>query len=68
MREEGELECCVQEYLYNHVFPSVFGDSHSWVTVLLEQDFGTSCLGYGGANAIPTMPSGGVRNEGGSLG
>ena len=30
----GIYQGCVQEYLYNHVFPSVFGDSHSWVTVL----------------------------------
>lgn len=30
----GIYQGCVQEYLYNHVFPSVFGDSNSWLTVL----------------------------------
>ncbi len=30
----GIYQGCVQEYLYNHVFPSVFGDSHSWLAVV----------------------------------
>ena len=30
----GVYQGCVQEFLYNNVFPSVFGDSHSWTTVL----------------------------------
>ena len=29
----GIYQGCVQEYLYNTVFPSVFGDSHSWLSV-----------------------------------
>lgn len=32
----GLYQGCVQEYLYNTVFPSVFGDSQSWVTVVQE--------------------------------
>jgi protein Mpv17 len=30
----GIYQGCAQEYLYNTFFPSVFGDSQSWVTVL----------------------------------
>lgn len=30
----GMYQGCVQEYLFNHVFPSVFGESHSWTTVV----------------------------------
>lgn len=30
----GLYQGCMQEYMYNSVFPSVFGDSHSWLTVL----------------------------------
>lgn len=32
----GIYQGCVQEYLYNTVFPSVFGDSQAWTTVLQE--------------------------------
>jgi hypothetical protein len=30
----GIYQGCVQEYLYNNIFPSVFGDSQSWLTVV----------------------------------
>jgi protein Mpv17 len=32
----GLYQGCMQEYLFNNVFPSVFGDSQSWITVLEE--------------------------------
>eukprot|EP00545_Synedropsis_sp_CCMP1620_P003230 CAMPEP_0119013516 /NCGR_PEP_ID=MMETSP1176-20130426/8490_1 /TAXON_ID=265551 /ORGANISM="Synedropsis recta cf, Strain CCMP1620" /LENGTH=283 /DNA_ID=CAMNT_0006966609 /DNA_START=47 /DNA_END=899 /DNA_ORIENTATION=- len=40
----GLYQGCMQEYLYNSVFPSVFGDSQSWVTVLQEVALDMSIL------------------------